>query len=111
MENKIRLENEISEETFIELKGKFSHIVNSQNGSRILQTYIFRSNIEIVGKIFREVCDHLPSIITNVYGNYFGQKFFLTLNDDDRLIFLKRVNFFYFTFFDFFFYFIYLFSM
>ena len=44
--NKIRLENEITEETYLILKDKFLQIVTCQNGSRILQTYIFKSNLE-----------------------------------------------------------------
>ena len=95
VENKIRLENEITEETYLILKDKFFQIVNCQNGSRILQTYIFKSNMNIVAKIFKELSDHLPDIITNIYGNYFCQKFFLTLPDDDRILFLEKViNFF-----------------
>lgn len=93
VENKIRLENEITEETFIILKDKFFQIVTCQNGSRILQTYIFKSNLDIVSKIFLELSDNLPDIITNVYGNYFCQKFFLTLQDDDRILFLKKVSY------------------
>lgn len=91
VESKIRLENEITEETYMILKNKFFHIVTCQNGSRILQTYIFKSNLDIITKIFKELSNHLPDIITNVYGNYFCQKFFLTLQDDDRILFLKKV--------------------
>jgi hypothetical protein len=91
VENKIRLENEITEESYLILKDKFSQIVNCQNGSRILQTYIFKSNIEIITKIFKEISDHIFEIITNVYGNYFCQKFFLTLTDVDRILFLQKV--------------------
>lgn len=93
VENKIRLDNEITEETYHILKDKFLSIVNCQNGSRILQTYIFKSNLDIVSKIFLELSDNLPDIITNVYGNYFCQKFFLTLQDDDRILFLKKVSY------------------
>ena len=92
VENKIRLENEITEETYQILKDKFFKIVTCQNGSRILQTYIFKSNLEIISKIFKELSGHLPDIITNVYGNYFCQKFFLTLQDNDRILFLQKVK-------------------
>jgi uncharacterized protein YbcC (UPF0753/DUF2309 family) len=92
VENKIRLENEITEETYLILKDKFFQIVTCQNGSRILQTYIFKSNLEIITKIFKELSYHLPDIITNVYGNYFCQKFFLTLKDEDRILFLEKVT-------------------
>jgi len=92
VENKIRLENEITEETYLILKDKFFQIVTCQNGSRILQTYIFKSNLEIITKIFKELSNHLPDIITNVYGNYFCQKFFLTLKDEDRILFLEKVT-------------------
>lgn len=95
VENKIRLENEITEEAYLILKDKFLHIVTCQNGSRILQTYIFKSNIEIVTKIFKELSNNLPDIITNVYGNYFCQKFFLTLQDEDRILFLQKVIYFF----------------
>ena len=91
VENKIRIDNEITEETLEILKGKIFQIVTCQNGSRILQTYIFKSTVDVIKKIFTELADHIPEIITNVYGNYFCQKFFLTLEDSDKVIFLKKV--------------------
>ena len=92
VENKIRLDNEITDDTYLSLKGKFFKIVTCQNGSRILQTYIFKSTLEVIRKIFIELSEHLPEIITNVYGNYFCQKFFLTLVDNDRILFVQKVK-------------------
>lgn len=42
--------------------------------------------------IFEEISIHMNDIITNVYGNYFCQKFFCVLDNKDREIFLKTVN-------------------
>lgn len=92
VENKIRIDNEITEETFEILKGKFFQIVTCQNGSRILQTYIFKSTLDVIKKIFSELAEHVPEMITNVYGNYFCQKFFLTLEDFDKITFLQKVK-------------------
>lgn len=91
-ENKIKLDDKIEPEIFEHLKGKFFRIVTSQNGSRIMQNYIFKSSLGVIKKIFTEISDNLNDIITNLYGNYFCQKFFCVLDFDDRKIFLKRVN-------------------
>jgi len=67
--------------------------VTSQNGSRIMQIYIFKSSLEVIKKIFTEISNNMNDIITNVYGNYFCQKFFCVLENEDRITFLKKVNF------------------
>lgn len=80
-------------ETFEKLRHKFFKIVTSQNGSRIMQTYIFNSSNEVIKAIFTELADFMNEIITNIYGNYFCQKFFCVLDNEDREIFLKKVNY------------------
>lgn len=93
IENKIKLDDRIEMETLEILKDKFFRIVTSQNGSRIMQTYIFKSSPEVIKAIFTELADFMNEIITNVYGNYFCQKFFCVLDNEDRIIFLKKVFF------------------
>ena len=78
-------------ETYEILKGKFFKIVTSQNGSRIMQTYIFKSSSEVIKVIFSEIADFMNEIIINIYGNYFCQKFFCVLANEDRKYFLKKV--------------------
>jgi len=90
-ENKIKADDKIENDTYCILKNRFFKIVTSQNGSRIMQTYIFKSSMEVIEKIFLEIVENMNDIITNVYGNYFCQKFFCVLNNEDRKIFLKKV--------------------
>jgi len=79
-------------ETYEKLKNKFFKIVTSQNGSRIMQTFIFKSSNEVIKAIFTELSDYMNEIITNIYGNYFCQKFFCVLDNEDRKKFLKKVK-------------------
>lgn len=58
-----------------------------------MQTYIFNSSLEVIKAIFSEIVDQMNDIITNIYGNYFCQKFFSVLDDEDRKTFLKKVMF------------------
>lgn len=74
------------------LKGKFFKIVTSQNGSRILQSYIPKSSKDIIKKILNELLEHLNEILINIYGNYFCPKFFSVLDSEDRLKFLEKVQ-------------------
>jgi hypothetical protein len=96
IENKIKSDERIEMDTFEILKDKFFKIVTSQNGSRIMQIYIFNSSAEVIKAIFTEIAHFMNEIITNIYGNYFCQKFFRVLDNDDRKIFLKKVFFLYF---------------
>jgi len=59
-----------------------------------MQTYIFKSSKDVIKRIFLEIVNNMNEIITNVYGNYFCQKFFCVLDNDDRKIFLKKVIYF-----------------
>lgn len=91
IENRIKSDDRIETETYELLKKKFFRIVTSQNGSRIMQTYIFKSSSEVIKAIFSEIAGFMNEIITNVYGNYFCQKFFCVLDNKDRKTFLKKV--------------------
>lgn len=92
IENRIKADEKIELDVFELIKGKFFRIVTSQNGSRIMQNYIFKSSELVIKNIFEEISVHLNDIITNVYGNYFCQKFFCVLDVEDRLVFLNKVN-------------------
>ncbi len=94
IENRIKSDDSIEMATYEILKNNFFNIVTSQNGSRIMQSYIFRSSSEVIKAIFTEIADFMNEIITNIYGNYFCQKFFCVLDSEDRKFFLKKVSFF-----------------
>lgn len=94
MEHKIKIDECINEETYEILKGKFSKCITSQLGSRILQAFISKSKKEIIEKIFDEIKNDMNELIIDQYGNYFCQKFFFTLSNENRIVFLEMVKYF-----------------
>ena len=72
-------------------KGKFLSIIKNLKRSKIKQKYlnlIFPMN-EILHLIFIELGQNLEEIIIDPYVNYFCKKFFVYLNQKDRIAFLK----------------------
>ena len=55
LENKIKITEKIDEESYFLLKGNFLHIIKSQNGSRILQKSLNKTNYDIISCIFFEI--------------------------------------------------------
>lgn len=92
IEINIRQDEFISKENYELLKGKFLFILTSQNGSRIIQTCISKTSIEIMSKIFMEIKDKLHILINDQYGNYFLKKFFCSITEKERIIFLENVK-------------------
>ena len=88
----IKKEEHISEENYNLLSGRFFSLLTSQNGSRIIQSCISKTSLEVMSKIFIEVKDKLYILINDQYGNYFCQKFFCSLTEIERVSFLKNVK-------------------
>lgn len=82
----------INYDMFNLLKGKFYNILTTQNGSRILQKAITKTNKEILSWILFEIIEQVNELIVNPYANYFMQKFFIVLKTSDRLIFLSKLK-------------------
>ena len=76
------------------INGKFLSIIKNHKGSKLFQKYIKPNNIseEIIHLIFLELCKNLEDLMTNPYSNYFFKKFFICLNNDDRIYLLKKIE-------------------
>jgi hypothetical protein len=67
-------------------------LLTSQNGSRIIQSCISKTSVEIISKLFEEIKTKLNILFNDQYGNYFCQKFFCSLTEKERVSFLENVN-------------------
>ena len=76
------------------IKGKFLSIIKNHKGSKIFQKYIKPNNTsdEIIHLLFLELSKNLEEFMTNPYSNYFFKKFFICLNNDDRIYLLKKIE-------------------
>ena len=76
------------------IKGKFLSIIKNHKGSKIFQRYLKPNNTpeEIIHLLFIELSKNLEEFMTNPYSNYFFKKFFICLNDDDRIYLLKKIE-------------------
>lgn len=81
----------ISESNFELIKGNIFNILTSQNGSRIIQSCISKTSLEVMKSIFIEIKDKLHLLINDQYGNYFCKKFFCSITEDERIAFLESV--------------------
>jgi hypothetical protein len=82
----------IDEDAYEKLKGSFIEIITNQNCSRVLQNCLPTIPPVIVSKIFHEVYDKIPELMIDLYGNYFFQKFYGYLSDDDRIEFMNKIK-------------------
>ena len=94
LERVLSLNDKIDDKLFKSLRGNFINIIRTQNGSRIFQKYLKNTSNNIIGAIFSELKGNLKSLITDLYANYFCQKFFGFLDKRDRIRFLQEVKFF-----------------
>ena len=92
LEYKVRLKEFISEDVYNKLKGNFNNLLISQNGSRVIQLSLKKTDCKIILKIFYEIIKDLPFLLTNLYANYFCQKLFLILRIEERAVFLFQVK-------------------
>lgn len=79
-------------DSYNQLKGLFYKIITTQNGSRITQRVIKKTNKDILSLILNEIKDQVHEMIVDPYANYFMQKFFSALKQTDRLLFLTHVG-------------------
>ena len=75
------------------IKGKFLSILKNHKGSKLFQKYIKSTNPEeIIHLLYVELSQNLCDFITDGYSNYFCKKFFIFLNQKDRIDFLKKIE-------------------
>ena len=92
LENKVRLKEYISENLFYQLKGNFYNLLITQKGSRVIQSSLKKTDYKIILKIFYEIIQDIPVLITNLYANYFCQKIFQILKNEERGLFLCQIR-------------------
>jgi len=91
LENIFYFSNKIDETVFVKIKNNFIILLKSQNGSRVFQKYLKNTHPLLMKKIFSHIYPLLIDLLMDPYANYFCQKFFMYLEKDDRLEFLKKV--------------------
>lgn len=77
---------------YTQLKGNFVSLLKTHKGSRIFQNYLKNTQSDILHQIFCEISVSLPVLMSDPYGNYFCQRFFLFLNQRDRIQFLSSIS-------------------
>jgi hypothetical protein len=92
LERLLSISDRIDEKLFARLKGNFINIIKTQNGSRVFQKYLKNTSSLILKSIFNELKYELNELMIDQYANYFCQKFFGFLDQDDRIYFLKEVK-------------------
>lgn len=86
------MNEKVDEESVIHLKGNFLKIVKSQNGSRILQKSLNKTNSHILSVIFEEIKFSLPELMVDPYANYFCQRFYDFLEQQEKVEFLNIIK-------------------
>ena len=75
------------------IKGQFLSVIKNHKGSKLFQKYLKSSTPEeIIHLLYIELSQNLEEFITDPYSNYFCKKFFLFLNSNDRIEFLKKIE-------------------
>jgi len=92
LENILNQADKIDENVFNKIKNNFVTLLKSQNGSRVFQKFLKNTHPLIIKKIFYHIYSILTELLMDPYANYFCQKFFVYLEKDDRLEFLKKVD-------------------
>ena len=92
LDNEVRQNEKLDENSYLALKGNFLKVIKSQNGSRVLQKVLKNTNKDILSKIFHEVKGNLKDLITDSYANYFCPKFFNSLYNNERFEYLEEVK-------------------
>jgi len=93
LENVIRPNEKLEQTTYELLKGKFEQILSSQNGSRVLQKSLKNTDNMIIDKIFNEIVKKTDRLMVDPYANYFCQRFFNYLNEEQRMGFLYELSY------------------
>lgn len=92
IENYLAKSEKIDESLHKKIKGYFIKIITNQHGSRIFQKYLKNTSYYIISQINEEIVGHLIDLMIDSYGNYFCQKFFGCLYENDRIEFLNIVT-------------------
>jgi hypothetical protein len=91
LERVISINDKIDDILFKSIRANFINIIRTQNGSRIFQKYLKNTSVNIISAIFSELKGNLKTLITDLYANYFCQKFFGFLEKKERVRFLQEV--------------------
>jgi hypothetical protein len=84
--------DQITPDLYSLLKGNFSYLIKTQNGSRILQNCLGKTNHEIISLICNEILTDLQNLMIDCYGNYFCQKFYSYVSHEERLMMLIQLK-------------------
>jgi hypothetical protein len=91
-DNILKLSDRIDEESMGRLKGLFANIISSQNGSRILQKCLKKTDMTILTQLLEEILPCLQKMLCNPFGQLFCQKLYAHLDDIDRKRFLTQIR-------------------
>jgi hypothetical protein len=84
--------DEITSELYDQLKGHFCYLIKTQNGSRILQNCLIKTDSKILSLVCQEILPDLHNFMIDCYGNYFCQKFYNHVTHEERLMILKQLK-------------------
>jgi hypothetical protein len=91
-DNILKLGDRIEEESIIRLKGLFTNIILSQNGSRILQKCLKKTDKAVLSNLLDEILPNLQKMLCNPCANVFCQKLYAALEATDRKRFLNQIK-------------------
>lgn len=66
--------------------------MKNQNGSRILQKALKNTDKNIISQMYSELKGNISNLLIDPYANYFIQKFFNFINENERIEFLKELK-------------------
>ena len=91
--NNLLIKNEkIDYLIYNKFKGKFVNLIQTHRGSRMFQNYLKNTSNDIIHLIFNEINKSLIELMQDPYANYFCKKFFIYLNQNDRIDFLLIIS-------------------
>ncbi|MCQ2817080.1 MAG: hypothetical protein MJ252_07430 [archaeon] len=84
--------DKIDYEIFWKLKGNLVTMIKTQRGSRIFQNYLKKTDVEIIHLLYLEIKPFIVDLMNDLYGNYFCNKIYGSLNKKDRIDFLFTIK-------------------
>jgi hypothetical protein len=90
--NILKLNDRIDEESFNRLQTLFLNIMYSENGSRVLQQCLKKTEKKILKLIFDEIIGNLSKILANPNANEFYQKLYTYLDLTDKGRFISELK-------------------
>jgi hypothetical protein len=91
-DNILKLYDRIDEEGINRLKGLFANIISSQNGSKILQKCIMKTEPAILTLLLDEILPNLQKMLCNPFAQLFCQKLYAHLDLIDRKRFVTQIQ-------------------